>query len=190
MTFDEKNAGTLVSALVAGRRLRALGGMAEFVCYSGAPTGLAIFLPRQTVAAAEPSTRPSAVAKPLQVLVAEACDESFALSELLLQNESVDRARTGLEVIDKVKLHRFDIVIMDIHMPGLEGYDSIRAICDWETQSGNARTAIVVMSSDDVGTQVRCAAQSGCSGYLRKPVRQSDLMDLLEPLRATRDPMS
>ena len=114
MTFDEKNAGTLVSALVAGRRLRALGGMAEFVCYSGAPTGLAIFLPRQTVAAAEPSTRPSAVAKPLQVLVAEACDESFALSELLLQNESVDRARTGLEVIDKVKLHRFDIVIMDI----------------------------------------------------------------------------
>jgi two-component system, sensor histidine kinase len=184
LKFDEDRAGALVSAAIAGRRLRALGGAVEFACDAGAPTGLAIYLPRLAGDAAEHTPHPTAISRPLHVLVAEDSDESFALTELLLQNESVDRARTGLEAIDKVRERRFDVVLMDIHMPGMGGYDSIRAIRDWETQSGNARTAIVILSSDDIQTQTSRAAQAGCSGYLRKPVRKTDLVDLLEPLRA------
>jgi two-component system, sensor histidine kinase len=187
LKFDKEPAAALVSAVIAGRRVRALGGTVEFVCDSGAPTGLAIYLPRRIAAAGETSAPHDTLGKSLQVLVAEDSDESFALTELLLKNESVDRARTGLEAIDKVRERRFDVVFMDIHMPGMGGYDSIRAIRDWETQSGNARTAIVVLSSDDIETQTHQAAQSGCSGYLRKPVRQSDLLELLAPLRASRD---
>jgi CheY-like chemotaxis protein len=84
---------------------------------------------------------------------------------------------------------RYDVVLMDIHMPGMNGYESIRAIRDWETRVGNARTPIVVLSSDDVPTQARGAAQSGCSGYLRKPVRASDMAGLIHRLRTTRDPV-
>jgi CheY-like chemotaxis protein len=146
---------------------------------------LAICLQRQAVGCTEePSTE---AAGPLQILVAEDCDESYALTELLLRSESVDRAHTGLEAIDKVKQRRFDVVFMDIHMPGLDGYDTIREIRGWETRSGNARTPIVILSSDDVGTQTRSAAQSGCSGFLRKPVRTADLHALLEPLRAMKE---
>jgi CheY-like chemotaxis protein len=187
--FGPDETGTLVSALVAGRRLRVLGGAAEFTCDSGAPTCLSIFLPLQTADLEEACFRPAAAAKPLQVLIAEDSDESYALAEIMLRNESVHRACTGLEAVDQVRQRRFDIVLMDVHMPGMDGYATIRAIRDWETQSGNAHTPIVVLSSDDLGTQTHHAAQSGCSGYLRKPVRQCDLADLLEPLRATRDLM-
>lgn len=175
-----------VPLLVAGRHLRALGGTAESYCEAGAPTGLALFFPSEIASAEAPSHR-DAPRNALTVLVAEDCDESFAFTQLMLQNETVVRARTGLEVIEMVKKHRFDVVLMDIHMPGLDGYQAIRAIRDWETCTSNARTPIVIVSSDVLTTQVQQAAQSGCSCFLRKPVRRGELLDMLARLRRVRE---
>jgi CheY-like chemotaxis protein len=122
----------------------------------------------------------------LHVLVAEDCDDSFALSELVLDQESVHRARTGPEALEMVQKQRFDVVFMDIHMPGMDGYRAIRAMREWETQSGNARTPIVVLSSDDLETQRRYAAQCGCSGYFRKPLKKTDLTGFLDRLKQAR----
>jgi CheY-like chemotaxis protein len=173
-----------VPLLVAGRRLRALDGRAEFVCEAGTPPGLALFLPEIPPSADAPCCEDSSA---LSILVAEDCDESFALIQLLLQRENVERARTGSEAIDLVKEHRFDVVFMDIHMPGMNGYQAIRAIREWETYTSNARTPVVVLSSDDLTTQAHEAAQSGCSGFLRKPLRRGELFDLLNRLKAVRE---
>ncbi len=187
VVFEDHTIGPLVAALVAGRRLRALGGTAALASYGAAPMGVALYLPRESAAGEDPVPRPAGVTEPLQVLVAEDCDESFALTELLLPHECVERAHDGSEAIEKVKQRRFDVVLMDVHMPGITGYESISAIRDWETRSGQARIPLVIVSSDDLATQTRCAAQAGCSGFLRKPVRASDLVGLLETLRSTRD---
>jgi len=176
-----------VSTLVAGKRIRALGGSAEFQCDARLPMGLIVTLPWRTDtssdAHAEPSEHDNAA---LNVLIAEDCDESYALTGLLLQRESVWRAHDGFEAVDLVKKRRFDVVFMDVHMPGMDGYKAIRSIRDWETQTGNARTPIVVLSSDDLDTQTRSAAQSGCSGYLRKPLNNRDMLDLLQRLKDVR----
>jgi CheY-like chemotaxis protein len=176
-----------VSTLVAGKRLRALGGTAEFVSDARAPMALRIRLPwaMESEEGPQPDLAESDHSG-LNVLVAEDSDESFALTGLLLQKESVWRARDGLEAVSMVKSRRFDVVFMDIHMPGLDGYNAIRSVRDWETQTGNARTPIVVLSSDDLNTQMRSAAQSGCSGFLRKPLDHHDLEDLLGRLKAAR----
>jgi CheY-like chemotaxis protein len=176
-----------VATLVAGKRIRALGGTAEFQCDARSPMGLTISLPWRPDAnpdsGAEPSEHDQSA---LNILVAEDADESFALTRILLQRESVWRARDGLEAIDLVKKRRFDVVFMDVHMPGMDGYKAIRSIRDWETQTGNARTPIVVLSSDDLDTQTRGAAQAGCSGFLRKPLDNRDLLDLLDRLKDVR----
>lgn len=176
-----------VSTLVAGKRLRALGGTAEFVSDARAPMALRIGLP-WTVESEEGPQTDAADNDPcgLNVLVAEDSDESFALTGLLLHKETVWRAHDGLEAVSMMKSRRFDVVFMDIHMPGLDGYKAIRSVRDWETQTGNARTPIVVLSSDDLDTQMRSAAQSGCSGFLRKPLDHHDLEDLLDRLKAAR----
>jgi CheY-like chemotaxis protein len=119
-------------------------------------------------------------------LVAEGSDESFVLTGILLQKEAVWRARDGVEALDMMKSRRFDVVLMDVHMPGMDGYKAIRSLRDWETQTGNARTPIVVLSSDDLETQRRSAAQSGCSGFLRKPLDHHDLTALMDRLKAAR----
>jgi two-component system sensor histidine kinase/response regulator len=182
-----------VAVMVAGKRLRSLGGTVDLVRKSGDPLHLVIHLHSQPDGAGSencPRGRHKAQPDTLNVLLTEDSDDSYALTELLLQNENVWRARNGLEAIDIVKKRRFDVVFMDIHMPGMDGYTAIRSIRDWETQTGNARTPIVVLSSDDLETQRRSAAQSGCSGFLRKPLRNSDLLDLLERLKAARSLVS
>jgi CheY-like chemotaxis protein len=176
-----------VAALVAGKRIRALGGTAEFQCDARLPMGLAISLPWRVddhpdCGYESPQNDHSA----LNVLVAEDSDESFVLTEILLQRESVWRATNGLDAINLVKKRRFDVVLMDVHMPGMDGYKAIRSIRDWETQTCNARTPIVVLSSDDLDTQTRSAAQSGCSGFLRKPLNNRDITDLLQRLKEVR----
>jgi CheY-like chemotaxis protein len=182
-----------IAVMVAGKRLRALNASAELERDSAGHSTVVIEFPshRQSIDG-EGLTPASLEAQPdaLNVLVAEDCDDSFALTELMLQAERVWRARDGQEALRMIQKHRFDLVFMDIHMPGMDGYSAIRSMREWEMETGNARTAIVVLSSDDVDTQRRCAAQCGCSGFLRKPLHRIDLADLLDRLKQSRRPVA
>jgi CheY-like chemotaxis protein len=174
-----------VTVMVAGKRMRALGGSAQIACESGAPTRLTIYLPSQPCQHCEgheQEVQPNS----LNILLTEDCDDSYALTALVLRNENVWRARNGAEAIHLVKQQRFDVLLMDVHLPGMDGYTVIHTIRDWETETGNARTPIVVLSSDDLEKQRRFAARAGCSGFLRKPVRNNDLLDLLDRLKSAR----
>jgi CheY-like chemotaxis protein len=179
----------IVGVMAAGRRIRAMGGSAERV--QGALACLVVNLPMVAATAdgpGGPGQERKVQLESLNVLMAEDCDDSYALSELLLRKENLWRATNGQEAFELVRKQRFDVVFMDVHMPGIDGYTAIRAIRDWETQSGNARTPIVVLSSDDLETQRRSAVQSGCSGFLRKPLRNGDLLNVLDRLKAARSP--
>lgn len=176
-----------IAVMVAGKNLRDLDGSAEWLRNSDGRSTVFVNLPSHgTSQHADRPSRQEAPADILSILVTEDCDDSFALSELVLQNENVWRARNGEEAFDMVQKQRFDVVFMDVHMPGMDGYTAIRRIREWETQTGNAHTPLVLLSSDDLETQRRSAAQSGCSGFLRKPLRRNDLTHLLGPLRAIR----
>jgi CheY-like chemotaxis protein len=172
-----------LAVMVAGKALGMLGGSAGMVRDPGVPTHLAVFLP--TLAQDQERSRQEVRPSTLNILLTEDCDESYALSELMLRKENVWRARDGEEAVEMVKKQRFDIVVMDIHMNGMDGYTAIQAIRDWETQTANARTPIVILSSDDLDTQRQSAARAGCTGFLRKPLRSNDLADVMDRLKGT-----
>ena len=182
---DLPNMPVSLAVMVSGKNLRGLEGITELVCEPGVPTHLATFLPSLSNANWEQHDR-EALPSSLNVLLTEDCDDSYALTELMLRKENVWRARDGEEAIDMVKKQRFDLVLMDVHMGGMDGYAAIQAIREWETGSGNARTPIVVLSSDDLETQRQSGARAGCSGFLRKPLRNNDLADLLDRLKDAR----
>jgi len=177
-----------VPLLVAGKRWRHLGGAITLADDSSGPPRLVLSLPNR-IASGLPPWQDLSPQEVLNVLVAEDCDESYALAELLLRKEMLTRAKTGLEAIDRVRERRFDVIFMDVHMPGMDGYGAIRAIREWETRTANARTPIVLLSSDEISSQARGAAESGCSGFLRKPVKPREMLDVLERLRAARAPV-
>jgi CheY-like chemotaxis protein len=173
-----------LAVMVAGKGLRTMGGFARITSEPGVPPHLTTFLP--SLPAQKWEQRQESQPSSLKVLLSEDCDDSYALSEMLLGKESVWRARSGAEAIEMVKKQRFDVVLMDVHMGGMDGYLAIQAIRDWETQTSNARTPIVILSSDDIETQRQSAARSGCTGFLRKPLRKNDLPDLLDRLKSDR----
>ena len=121
-----------------------------------------------------PTSPTRAVSRPIRLLLVDdhrMLREGLRRSMELYGFDVVGEGSDGEEGIRLAAALRPDVVLMDVHMPGMDGYSAIRAIRDWETQTASARTPIVVLSSDDLETQRRHAAQSGCSGFLRKPIR-------------------
>jgi CheY-like chemotaxis protein len=168
-----------VALMVAGKRLRALGGAASLDADSAVTLGL----PSHTLSAGRGDCGHKVPSDALNVLVAEDNDESFVLTEMALQDQHVWRARDGQDALEMIQNQRFDVIFMDVHMPGMNGYEVIRSMRDWETRTGSPRTPMVVLSSDDLETQQRSAAEFGCSGFLKKPLQKWDLMPLLERLK-------
>jgi CheY-like chemotaxis protein len=161
-----------IAFMVAGKQLRTLGGDARL-------DGATVSFDLPSHARGAGRLRSGA----LNILVAEDNDESFVLTEMVLENEHVWRARDGQDALEMIQKQRFDVVFMDVHMPGMNGYEVIRSMRDWETRTGSVRTPLVVLSSDDVETQQRSAAEFGCSGFLKKPMEKWEVMPLLERLK-------
>jgi CheY-like chemotaxis protein len=133
--------------------------------------------PIETHAAGE--DEPEAVL-PLSILVAEDSDDSYYLLEAYLgERHRLCRAANGADAIEMFKMGHYDLVIMDVHMPGLDGYSATRAIREWESRGSRARIPIVVLSSDSPKTQLHHGAKAGCSAYLTKPVSRADIMAVL-----------
>ncbi len=123
----------------------------------------------------------------LKLLIAEDSDDSFAVFQTYVQPEGhqVSRALNGREAVEMAKTGEFDIVVMDVNMPAMDGYTATRAIRDWETQAGRTRLPIVLLSADDANRQARIGASVGCSGYLTKPIPKRDLLRALRHYAGT-----
>ncbi|MEI9990382.1 MAG: response regulator [Rhizomicrobium sp.] len=72
----------------------------------------------------------------------------------------------------------FDIVLTDIHMPGMDGIEATRAIRAYETATGRRRTPIVALTADALETGKRACKDAGMDGFLTKPVDPAQLDDM------------
>jgi CheY-like chemotaxis protein len=127
--------------------------------------------------------------KALRVLVAENNDDSYLLVEAYCRaaGHRLDRAHNGQEAIEKYRQGEYDVILMDIHMPLMNGYEATRALRLFETSAGRSRTPIIVLSAEDLTTQVRLFRNSGCTAYLNKPFSKPELLGALRRYRPLLD---
>lgn len=132
--------------------------------------------PMQAQAPAAPASRP------LKVLIAEDTDFNFELFQSYLRDQPYEvlRARNGAQAVEMVRASQCDLVLMDGHMPVLDGYSATRQIREWEQQQGRGRIPIVLVSAEDVSSQMRLGSEAGCSGYLAKPITKAQLLTALK----------
>jgi PAS domain S-box-containing protein len=116
---------------------------------------------------------------PLRVLLAEDNSVNARLARHLLEKAgcSVDVAGNGLEVIDLTRRIRFDLVLMDCHMPEMDGLEATRAIRSAEE---GRRIPIVALTASALAEDREQALDAGMDDYLTKPIVPEALYRCLE----------
>jgi CheY-like chemotaxis protein len=85
-------------------------------------------------------------------------------------------ATSGREGIEAFKDGSVDLVLMDIQMPEIDGYEATRAIRFWENRNDLCPTPIAALTSFDSTEALSEIFISGCTTYLRKPVTRNVLL--------------
>ena len=127
---------------------------------------------------AEPDDGEAAPIRPLRILLAEdgLVNQRVATDLLALHGHQVIIARNGREAVDYFAAQDFDLILMDVHMPELDGHDATRTIRRREEQSGNSEPIpIIALTANAMkGDREKCLA-SGMDDYMSKPIRASEL---------------
>jgi CheY-like chemotaxis protein len=166
---------------LARKQLAEIGGHLDVVRADDQGSMVAIVFP-VTVSSTAASTGDVLEKDPseakLRLLVEEDSDDSFAVFEAFVKDEGhvVTRAVDGAQAVDLFKHGVFDVVVMDVNMPVMDGYTATSMIRGWETIQGRARLPILLLSADDPGRQMCIGSAAGCSGYLTKPTPKRELL--------------
>ncbi|HEY4944092.1 MAG TPA: ATP-binding protein [Rhizomicrobium sp.] len=116
----------------------------------------------------------------LRILLAEDNPINALLTRELLRRRGhvVVEVTSGGAAVKAMETDNFDIVLTDIHMPGMDGIEATRAIRANETASGRPRTPIVALTADALETGKRACKDAGMDGFLTKPVDPAQLDDM------------
>lgn len=138
----------------------------------------------QGVGSARPEVNTGQVEMPkeqLKILLVEDHVVSQMVMVRLLENlgYSVDVANTGVQAVKKVTENKFDLVLMDIQMPELDGYGAAAQIREQE-RGGSQRLPIVALTANAMRNCAEQCYQAGMDDYVTKPVRRSDLCAVIE----------
>jgi PAS domain S-box-containing protein len=139
----------------------------------------------------------SVAATPMQALLMLAGDEAAAAPcRILLADDSIDNrlliraylgktgygldeAENGQVAVDKLVSGRYDLVLMDIQMPVMDGFTAVRRVRQWERENNSPRTPIIALTASTFDETVRKAIEAGCDSHLGKPLRRSTLLRVI-----------
>jgi CheY-like chemotaxis protein/HPt (histidine-containing phosphotransfer) domain-containing protein len=124
-----------------------------------------------------------------RVLLAEdnPVNRMVAVRMLQKRGHSVLAVEDGLKAVAALKKGAFDVVLMDVQMPGLEGYEATAAIRDWEKATGRHTPIIALTAHARRGDRDKCLA-AGMDAYVSKPIRAEELMQAIDRLLSPDSP--
>lgn len=119
--------------------------------------------------------------RPLTILVADDSHDNQVLVSFYLQNSphKLVFAENGQIAFQRYKEGRFDVVLMDLQMPVMDGYTATAAIRAWEKEAGVKPVPIAVVSAHDFSHETESLRSFGFTSYLMKPIDASTLKKLL-----------
>ncbi|MBN2616453.1 MAG: response regulator [Bacteroidales bacterium] len=121
------------------------------------------------------------VLKDFRILLAEDNLINQKITKLTLQKEgcSVDVANNGEECYEKYQRNFYDLILMDIQMPIMDGLEATRKIRTHEKENKNRHTYIVALTANALSEDREKAMESGMDGFIAKPFKPDELFQVL-----------
>ena len=163
-----------------------LAGASPIACFLQKPVRQQQLLACLSAALGDQSSEESGPKKVLhnfdaRVLLAEdnLVNQEVALSMLLAMGCTVDVVENGAEAVQHFSEAAYDVVLMDWHMPEMDGAEATQRIRKMEQAGGGRRTPVIALTADvQKGIREQCR-EAGVDDYLSKPFSQSQLSNLL-----------
>lgn len=130
---------------------------------------------------------------PLRVLIADDVPQNLMLLRLILEREghAVIQAQDGAEAVEQFVQGGFDVVLMDVQMPGTDGLEATRRIREHERTRAAARTPIIALTASVMLEDRRAAREAGMDGFAWKPLEARRLFaEIARVLNVAAEPAS
>jgi PAS domain S-box-containing protein len=118
----------------------------------------------------------------LEILLVEDSKDNQLLIQAYLKGlpHTLTFAENGIKAVEAFKTKKFDLVLMDVQMPVMDGHTATRCIRKWEIENGLDSTPIVALTANAFEEDVVASKNAGCTEHVAKPLKKVKLLALLD----------
>jgi PAS domain S-box-containing protein len=118
---------------------------------------------------------------PLRILLVEDSPDNRLLVEAYLKHTPyrIDTAENGQIGVDKFISQKYDLVLMDMEMPVMDGYTATREIRKWESRERSGPVPILALTAYALKEEARKTLEAGCTVHLTKPIKKAGLLEAI-----------
>ena len=118
----------------------------------------------------------------LRVLVADdsVTNQEVASGLLELEGHTIRTVSDGLEAVDACEEETFDVILMDLEMPGMDGFEATKTIRNLEAHRQSPATPVIAMTAHVSQTVANRCLEGGMNGYVSKPIDSNELLSTIE----------
>ena len=124
---------------------------------------------------------------PLKLLLVEDTPELTLLTKKFLQREPYEilSVENGQKAVDAYKAGSFDLIIMDMQMPVMDGYDATSEIRNWEILNKKPKIPIIALTGNVMKDEIARCFQVGCDVHMAKPFQKNQLLQVIRQVTET-----
>ncbi len=118
----------------------------------------------------------------LDILLCEDTELNVLVFEAMLlpMGHRLDHAENGVVALQKFRTGRYDLILMDVQMPVMDGLSATRELRRIEREDGQRqRTPVIALTANAFDADAQLSLDAGCDAHLTKPISQADLLEAL-----------
>ena len=185
-SLSRQHSGTGLGLTISRRLAELMGGKiwATSKVGSGSTFSFTSRLPSQAKPEQCIAPGPIAATAPsgsVRLLVAEDSPENLLVLQLYLSGTGhiIDHVPDGQQAVNRFQNGDYDLVLMDVQMPLMDGYTATQLIRQWERAQRRQRTPIVALTAHALAEDAQRSLDAGCDGHVTKPFTRHDILETI-----------